>query len=236
MGKVASSSIYETIKSLLPFNSIYHVHYLTEKNMQWRKEFTNNPATSVLENHVRKKIERNKNKTIKIISIVRDITIRDISMIFQNLKSFNPDKNWNEYSLNEIEQLHENLDQDLSLDWFKNEFQEFSGFNIYENSFDKEKGYSIFHYNNYDILIIKLEKLNDCYRAALQKFTGIVFKQLLNINETADKKEAEFYQYVKSNIKVSPQRLEKNYTSTLMKHFYTDTEIALFKQKWNSRN
>lgn len=233
MGKVASSSIYETIKATLPFNSTYHVHYLTPENIQWRRDFAKNPATTILEDFVRKKLKKNSGK-VKIISVVRDITIRDISMIFQTLKRFHPDKEWNEYSLKDIEQLHENLDQDLSLNWFDKEFYAYTGFNIYEHVFNKEKGYSIYHYKNYDILLIKLEKLNTCYRSALWEFTGIDFTQLLTINERADKKEAEFYNYVKSNIEVSDKKINVNYSSKLMQHFYNYNEIDAFKQKWSS--
>lgn len=233
MGKVASSSIYETIKSLLPFSGIYHVHFLTEKNMNWRREFTGNPATSALENYVKKKIKRHPEKRLKIISIVRDITARDISMIFQNLKYFNHDRKIDEYEISDIEMMHEEINQDLSLGWFENEFQAFTGFDVYSHPFDKEKGYSVYHYNNMDILIIQLEKLNICYQEALGKFTDIKLKKLININETENKKEAKFYKYVKENIRMSKLKLEVNYQSKFMRHFYTETEIKAFHSKWN---
>lgn len=231
MGKVGSSSIYETLKSKLAYNQIYHIHFLTKENMYWRDQFKNNKSASIVERYVRKRVSNNKNKKkLKVITIVRDITSRDLSMIFQNYDSFF-EKN---ESINnkKIEDIFEKQNQDLSIRWFENEFQKYLNIDIYKLAFNKDMGYSIYEFENIDLLVLKLEKLNYCYKDALKKFTNIEFNKLIKVNEAGNKKIAKLYSETKKNIRISSKKLALNYESKYMNNFYTKDEILKLKNKW----
>ena len=58
MGKIGSSSIYETLRSKLAYNNIYHILFLTEKNIKWRQKLKGNPSASIVEQYVKTKLKK----------------------------------------------------------------------------------------------------------------------------------------------------------------------------------
>lgn len=233
MGKVASASIYESLKRILPFSKIYHVHFLTKENILWRQQFKNNPSATIVEKHVLKQLNNNKNKRLKIITLVRDIINRDISMMFQNLSSFiDYQKPFREKHIDQLLEKFEDLDHSMSIQWFEKEFERYLGLDIYSLKFNKEKGYSIYQLDNFDLLIIKLENLNSIYKEALEKYINIEFDLLIKINEAKNKNISNLYKIFRNNLNINAKKLEYIYNSKFMKHFYTDIERNELKNKW----
>lgn len=232
MGKVGSSSIYKSLKKKHPFAHNYQVHHLSKL---WLQEILpQRPHKSSRANIPKGKeairaIESNPGKRIKIVTLTREPISRSISDLFQNWRRI-----FDDIEAVEIEDLKdhvESLDYDYAINWFDSEFFNFTNVDIYQLPFDKEKGYETYTMENLDILCIKLERFNSIPSSVLQEFLGTDL-ELLTANTSSNKKGKDRYKYLKKNVKINADKLEELYSSKYMHHFYTDSEIEMFKNKW----
>ncbi|MFW5872807.1 MAG: putative capsular polysaccharide synthesis family protein, partial [bacterium] len=135
----------------MPAKRIFHAHYLSDKYLE---EILPNIHESHYDNIQRGKqvvnriLSHNPQK-IYLISIVRDPVSREISGIFENADSI---RNIYNAELNiTVIKKHINYILNSDRDWFNNEFMEFTGLDIYQLPFDKNKGYSIYDHSKYRI-------------------------------------------------------------------------------------
>ncbi len=96
MGKVGSSTVYETVKAMGLDCSISHIHFLSDSGISKAEyAFMNSKSKQIPMHLIRSKILKRhlnlKSDKIKIISLTRDPVSRIISDVFQNLKYFHPD-------------------------------------------------------------------------------------------------------------------------------------------------
>lgn len=231
MGKVGSSTIYNSIRNKNPFAHIYHIHFLSDKGLNevipaTHKKFWRNIKLGW---DVRAVLDKNPSKRIKVITLVREPVVRSISDLYQN---------WEEHFENIMQidkdrlKVHvESLDYEYVLNWFDSEFKEFLKVDIFELPFDKSKGYEVYNLSKVDICCIKLEKLNQVGELALKELLGQDYT-LRSANKSENKKGSEGYNFLKKNVKIDSQKLDMLYSSKLMKHFYTEQELANFKRRW----
>ena len=85
-----------------------------------------------------------------------------------------------------------------------------------------------------DILLMRLENLTQCFPEAMFDFTGIHFERLYNTNQSRFKESAQLNQKFKKEFIMDKQALEDLYSSTYVKHFYTEEEIKHFIQKYSA--
>ena len=229
MGKVASSSIYETMFKEFPFNRSFHIHHLSDFWLQEKLAGTPYAAhNQLLADQYFTYKKDNEGKRLKVISLVRDPISRDLSEFFQNYMKLG-------YSLDklkgqEIIDIIRQKGHELCLNWFDSEFNEFLNIDIYSYKFDKEKGYSIYQFDDFDVLILQVEKLSTIATIALSEFFGFKVKRLLVSNETG--KKFNLYGDVKKEYSEPVQQLNDIYNSKYCKHFYSDQQREMFKKKW----
>ena len=232
MGKVGSSTIYNSLKVKLPKAHLFHVHFLSDK---WLKEIL--PGLNkdfhqniVYGNEVLDFIKANPKKRVKIITLVREPLMRDISDIFQNWSRLFPAEETvdKDYLLDWIDKRS----HEYTLNWFDTEFKSYLGYDVYSRPFDKEKGYSIYNTPRFDLLCIKLETLNNVYGEALKSFLNLDDVSLSSTNETKDKDRSDLYFEMLMSYKANPAKIEELYSSKYMKHFYTQKQIEGYKKKW----
>lgn len=113
------------------------------------------------------------------------------------------------------------------------ELKEVFDIDVYRSVFPKDKGFSISRYYNKSLLIIRLEDLNDCFSEATEKFLGKSFSIRKNKNTGKNKAYASVYKKFKNTIVLPDWYLDKHYNSKYANHFYTDSEILNFRNKWN---
>lgn len=232
MGKVGSDAVRMTLLKYQPFVKTFHMHFLSD---QWKRkvEAIGMKYNSDIKNYLKTKkyLNDNNEKRVKIITLVRDPISRQISEFFQNY-----DKrgiNLKNTSIEEI--IVDILKKDriaFPLNWFDNEFINFTGIDIYKYEFDKEKGYTIIQANNYDVLVIKLEKLNEVFHEAFMEFLKINIPKLEKSNLGKNKSTAKLQNQVKIKLKVNEEQKQMIYSSKMVKHFYTNREIQKFIKKW----
>ncbi len=168
------------------------------------------------------KRDRKGGKRWKVITLVRRPIMRSISEFFQNLTVENANSpgavrvksRFQGYEM----PLRGNFDIKIGpddvdrlfprfFDWyeghsheherfFEEELEPIFGIDVLKEPFPKSKGYHIYRGESADLLLIRLESLNDCARKAFETFLGISDFVLTNKNVGGKKKYAGFVQKV----------------------------------------
>lgn len=184
----------------------------------------------------------------KIITLIREPIIDMCSILFQNFSRYTPQLLTlpDEQMFDGVmEYLHSRLtpgDHVPAYDfrspfyinsWFDIQLKEVFGFDIFSVPFNRNADFQIYETEHADILLIKLERLSDCFQQALSPFLGHPITQLNNNNFTSNKPRAQMYDRVKKTLKLSPQNLEYIYSSSrYLWHFYSSDQIAGFIRRW----
>jgi Putative capsular polysaccharide synthesis protein len=233
MGKVGSSTIHSSLKRRLPETDIFHVHFLSEF---WLKKRL--PSLDIhfhqnikIGNDILGYIREHSSRRLKVITLVREPIIRDISGIFENWKA-----HFGEAVAVSEDLLQAKMDShshEYTLTWFDTEFRNFLDFDIYAVPFDKERGFTIYKSSRADILCLRLEDLSRVYKEAFKAFLNLEGLDLIDRNKSADKDRKSLYRDVTKSYKVDKAKLEEVYSSRYVTHFYTAPEIAMFIKKWS---
>lgn len=223
MAKVGSMSVYESLYES-GFANVYHFHEAGFKPKS-DKYYDNIIHGWYCSGY-------NFFRNSKIISIVREPVSRAISGFF-----FNMNKDHKNYFENRnIGQITEEIGIERRVfhgaHWFDNNFKPVTGFDIYENAFDKEKGYTIYRSRNIEILLFKLEISNDMKEKAIKEFLDIESFTLKSVNVGTKRKYGKIYSEFLKTCKIKGELLERAYNVDYVKHFYTDDEIAQFYERW----
>lgn len=263
MGKVGSSTISRSLRSLNLGIQIYHIHYLAEdriskKLAKCKKYFhsegsISNDAQNQWRNQLlRKQIKRGLNgKKWKIVSLVRDPIARNISNFFHHMDQveFLPDCNSykiKSYKFNfeitikleDIEPLSrlffEKVNHESPLTFFDRELKKIFGIDIFASNFPKTKGYEIYYGKQAEVLLIKLDNLRACAHTAFKEFLNLDNFNLLNVNIGSNKSYAPIYDVFKNAVIIPDYYIDKIYNSKYTLHFYSREEIEKFKNKWQS--
>ncbi len=246
MGKVGSSTVSKTLEKLNINNSIFHVHFLSDKNINdlilRYKNLTKSivPMHLIRSKYLVKKFDLKKDK-IKIITLTREPVGRIVSDFFQNIYYESPELIYKEDKINydiasekvKDRILKYDIENEYAATWFEKEFKEALGIDVYNFEFHKEKGYQIIKSNNVECLILKMEKLNEVGIKAINEFLFIEGNGALKQSNISSKKEfAEDQKKLKYELHFDKKILQHIYSSQYMKHFYTDEEISSFIKKW----
>ena len=253
MGKVGSSSLAKSLRKSINDYEIYQIHFLTKEfiervNKQYR-EASKVRNQVIIETHflaskyLAKIISQKSTcKKFKVISIVRDPIARNISSFFQAFPIYFADEyvTMQNTSLTNndkikllIELFIKKFDRhNVPLEWFDIHMQPVFNIDIYAQSFTKSLGYKIYHADNIDLLILRLEDLNKNIETAMQAFLGIKNFKLENANISSGKDYSNDYSLFKNQLKLPQSYISDMYDSKYMKYFYTDSEINAFTSKW----
>lgn len=255
MGKVGSTTVYSSLKTQLK-NPVYHVHFLQlneikrieEKYRNYNSELVNSPIITkgkFLNRAINSRSFYSSSIRWKIISLIREPILTELSHLFHNPRLHHPyllnDKGEIdstralEVATNKLSNYSE--EKNYIANWFSRELNKFLGIDIYKYDFDHNKGYSIIQFDKFDILLLRLETLDECFTESLQellekKITSINLKTS-NINE--GKEFSSFYKYVREEISIPLDICEKIYSSKYAQHFYTKQMILDFIGKWSKK-
>ncbi len=107
------------------------------------------------------------------------------------------------------------------------------GIDVYSVPFDREAGFVIYRSQKADLLLIRLENLNECAPRAFEAFLNFKNFKLVNTNIGEEKEYKEVYTAFKA-LPLPGDFIETMYDSRFMRHFYADDEIVKLKKKWLS--
>ena len=115
--------------------------------------------------------------------------------------------------------------------WFDYEMDRIFGIDIYSFPFDREKGYEIITVNNIEVLLLRLENLNE-NESIIADFLDEKDFKLVNSNVGNEKIYKYVYSYVRENI-VLPQEYVSYYLrSGKAHHFYRHEELVEFANQF----
>jgi len=225
MGKVGSMSIYNSLKEQYR-GTVLHRHVLNAVD-DWQDGFL---FQLIVE----------KGLPLRLISLMREPVGRNISAFFQNFEVITgikpQDSKFSQTELNTIYFTSPKMDHNVPLTWFNENIKKHFGIDIYSEPFPKEKGWAVLKKGNIELLLLKAE-INDVKKVSLVKnFTGIKDFKLTATNIGEDKGYATIYASFKKNIQFPPGYINKLYTSSEIKYFYTDDEIKGMREKWRPIN
>ena len=234
MGRVGSQTTQNTLQQKLAPIPVFLVHFLSDN---WLLDILPKngsvDAPSIKKGTaIRDYISKKSSKRKKIITLVREPVTWQISFMFHNWQLFFKGKSVEDITEEDIYNHLNNSSYEYMMTWFNSEFKLFTGIDIYQYPFDKEKGYIIFSTKEYDVLCMKMEKVNDCFREAYEAFTGLKIERLIkgNITREKDTFKSLHHELVK-DYKISKSKAEELYSSKYVRHFYTEAEIAEFLKK-----
>jgi len=250
-GRVASTSVYESIKSLNLSYPVHHVHTISYKHAQGEIDRLKKKGGKVYRHffvgkYLYKALNRHNLRDNplpwKIICIFRDPIEIMISLHFLNLDNA-PN---NKFSINGeldkkktlafFENLFENNDPSnwAICNWFDDVFFKELGIDVFLTPFDKTDGYTLISSNKMDVLLIRFENLEQAYKQGTAKLLGLnpndinLQHENLHVNKSAN----ELHKYIKQNLKLSKNACEKVYSTKFVQHFYSPELIEILTSKW----
>ncbi len=259
MGKVGSSTVKKSLEQVSENSAIYHVHFLTkdlvsETEAKRKPYFRTNKHNLLtrpwMYQFLIRKIESDILDTKwKVISLTRDPIARNISAFFENLEITVLDSGqkfqiqsdiWDiEPRIIETHNIKELIDLFFDrfyhfdpMEFFDKEIKGTFGIDVYSTEFPTKKGYKIYANEIADILLLRMENLNQCVTEALGGFLGITTIQLFNENISNQKHYAALYRQFKKAITLPVEYVDQMYESRYMSHFYSDDEIKRFRSHW----
>lgn len=246
MGKVGSSTVYYSLKSGI-HNPIYHLHSLNKESLRNQEELCKSRNFSVypevkIGKILAQRIEKDKTKPWKIITLTREPISNRISHLFQNPRLFNPNLlNENgkieesfavEYILNTFKNFNESTD--YIANWFDRELKQTFDINVYNYPFNYQKGFTIIRSNRADVLILKLEDLNQNFNQAMSEFLGIKFSgNLIDTNVRKNSRYSSVYKHVVKTIVIPKSLCEMIYSTKYATHFYSPQMRDELIRKWS---
>lgn len=107
-----------------------------------------------------------------VITLVREPIGREISNFFHNIETAHPgfDYEKGRIDASEILQILKHGGAKPTLGWFDYEFKKALSIDVYKYPFDIDKGFTIIREPTAQILILRLESLNDCFDEAIMNF------------------------------------------------------------------
>lgn len=258
MGKVGSTSISASLKAmgLRDQMAVFQTHFLSEQGRAFlhdlaiegyggweqlpEKARQDHIRADLLGDHVRQM--RQDGKRVRVITLVRDPVATNVSGFFHK-------NEWWPSSLREIcqdespaclnalrERFMSSYPHDVPLDWFDMEMLPVFGIDVFATPFPKEQGYDIYRNEFADVLLIKLEKLDDCGEAALEELLNLGHVEFIRANTASDKWYSPLYSQFKRSLNLPDSYLDQMYDSKFTRQFYTDVEIQAFRSKWRSES
>ncbi|WP_417558551.1 putative capsular polysaccharide synthesis family protein [Mesoflavibacter zeaxanthinifaciens] len=261
MGKVGSTSVYESLKNNTSQFNVIHVHTLSSVYLKVRERFIKKVVyknkyyarhiyTTLLWKPiwVRKSLKK-VIKPIHIVTVIREPIGRNISLFFQWLEFEERQNTYvfksrnNNYpfhittSKDDLTELYifflECFAKESHNDWLQDELNSVFDYNILQIPFDKKNNFTIYENNGHRLLILKLEKMNDTFEPAIAAFLAEEIA-MSRANEASTKNINLIYKKFKTGLYLPESYIDTLYASEYVNHFYTIEEIESFKSKWKT--
>lgn len=254
MGKVGSTTISASLKALgiRRTMTMYQPHFLTEEGRAfaerlategvggWDKLVKKERAGFLRNRQLYAELQRMKaaGERVKVITMVRDPIATNVSGLFHNhvwwpagVKALCAEPSAD--CLAALQRYFlDRYPHDVPDTWFDMETRPLYGVDVYAQPFDRERGYAIYRSDFADVLLLKLEKLNECAADALREFMGLNDFKLVESNTAEDKSYADLYKAFRRELALPEAYLDRMYGSRFARHFYTDAELAALRHKW----
>jgi hypothetical protein len=254
MGKVGSTTVAASLKArdIKRTTTMYQPHFLSDEGIAFAEQLaigraggwsnlTRKGRAGYLRNRLlNKELRRMRaaGERVKVITMVRDPLATNVSGLFHNYRWWPTELKAQceppaADCLAAVQRYFlDQYDHDVPDAWFDMEVRTLYGIDVFAEPFDPERGYAIYRNDFADVLLLKLEKLNECAADAMREFLGLENFQLAESNKAEDKSYAAIYKAFRQESSLPQSYLDRIYNSRVARHFYAPAEIAAFRLKW----
>ena len=249
MGRAGSMTTVNSLRDAGITYPVYHTHWLhpdsIAERLRWLKDVPENrhPLNVRVARLIADEIQAvgTSQRSWKLVTVFREPVGRNISTFFLTIENFIEDY-FSRYEQGEIG-FDQMLDifikeyrHERPLQWFDKEVNDVFGLDVYDHPFPHDAGYQIIRKGSVELLLIKLEKLNDCFQAAFREFLGVEIPNLSMTHITEEDPTFSMYKAFIQNVAMPQSYLDQMYDSRFAKHFYGQEEIEALKKKWSRSN
>ncbi|MDZ7771579.1 MAG: putative capsular polysaccharide synthesis family protein [Balneolaceae bacterium] len=221
MGKVASSSIYNSLYESYP-GIVVHDHSFRagHPNLWVRK--------------LHRWYHKAEKRPLKIISPVREPVGRNVSAFFHNFeRDTGVPYREHTFSLEELRTLFlENYPHRIPLIFF-DKMEKHFGIDVYAHPFPRDKGWRVLENGRGVELLILHHDLPDPQKEKIiGTFTGLSAFELVNANVGRNKVYAHTYRDFRERVKLPEAYLDRMAGSRYFRHFYPEETIRQVREHW----
>lgn len=236
MGKVASQSIYQSLRATRRFE-VHHVHRIHPDNIaaaaeDYRRRGLDPPNEQLgLRIYNRLILPA---KPLKAITLVREPIGRNISAFFQNLRVYTGMRDAHRHMSVDalIEVFLDRYQHDASLQWFDVEVCRTLDIDVYSTPFPKQRGATVLASGNRELLIMRHNLPDDTKASLVAEFLGLRRFRISSANVSQDKSYGNAYREFVRRITLPPDYIDQMLGSKLASHFFSEDELMQVRNKW----
>lgn len=172
----------------------------------------------------------------KIITLVRNPFERNVSMYFQDLPYWlsaflekYPHRMRDEGLELLFDAFTELFPHDYPARWFDLELKAMTGINVFNHTFNVEKGFTRIQSDSFDVLVVRADKV-DALRNEITNFVGRPV-QLLGANRGSEKWYAGAYDAFKQAYQPPKELVMDMFSSSFASHFFSKVELESMRVK-----
>jgi hypothetical protein len=237
-GKVGSTAIHKAISRLPGFGS-FQTHFISASGvadaLRLHRE-AHDPIHMLQGDTLRREMEAQPERPIQVITLVRDPVARAISDIFENPETLGTDSDIRALPLEKLICLAENqvrASLAYTEQWFDRELSVLLGFDFFSRDFDRNGGFEIYREGRFELLAGKLECLSTGGADYLGRFLDLGREfPIPQSRARSATGEGALYTELKRGLKLPAGLLDEVYSSRVCMHFYTPTELGVFRKRW----
>jgi len=238
MGKVGSTTLEHALPNAIHIHAFYSRNHTCPVRLKGLLKFGivhffYQMEQEIVDYLLRRAFKQRKNT--KIVTMVRDLSARNVSMFFHDLDAYLyaahtnclntrsmplPTRNQNKDLL--VDVFNQEFNHEYGLTWFDREFLPMTGIDVYNSDFNKDQGFAHFKNGNTEAICIRTDKLKLCIND-ISDFVGQKIT-LTNANQANEKWYGELYQsFMKSYI--MPEELALCFEkSKFCQHFFNSND------------
>lgn len=249
MGRAGSMTTVNTLRAAGLTMPVFHTHWLNSasvaKRLEWvsGKPETRHPLNMRTSLRVSQEIRDKgpRHRDWHLVTVFREPVARNLSVFFLSVEAFIPDffRRYANGSLSHDEILDtflERFPHDQPLRWFDEEVRDVFGLDVYRHPFPQDKGFQIIRDAGTSILLIKVEKLNTCYREAFAAYLDLSIPELEQTHITERDPSYSMYGDFISRVELPHAYLDRLYNAPFATHFYSTAEIEALRSRWGCSN
>jgi len=236
MAKVGSLSVYQSLK-IFSTAPVFHIHTLDETEIAAgaQKCFDNGvypnsrSPVALLNTGVIKK-----GRPFKVISLFRDPIERNISAFFDAFEVHMgiPASRYQDDMHTLEDTFYTKVNHQYAIDWYDQHFKNGTGVDVYQTSFDVQKGFKIIKNDQCEILLLDSRMADKKKEALITDFCDLETFKLKNVNVTSQSKHADLYTMFKSHIRFRESYLNEQLNSRYFNHFFSTEDKQELVKNW----
>lgn len=215
MGKVASTSIYESLKGYY-IGGVFHAHRFERDNLD--------PNIRMLYRYV-----FDEERPLKIVSLVREPIGRNVSAFFENYDRIVGEKaHKTSLSLEQMKQaFYTAWTNEEPLNWFDEVIKADFGIDVYSLPFP-DSGVRVYSAGRFELLVMKHDLPNSVKEKEIKAFLGIEIFKISEANVGDQKLYFKEYGKFKDE-PLSVEYVDRMLSSKYAKHFYPNSRALRLK-------